>query len=129
MLIVNYLEGSGHFAVGFCFGFLLMFFLVKKYHTYINVQMYTPFIPFIFGIWASLPYVFINELKEGQIWLNIFLFFNFMHHNELIIKIFGRIILVALICGSLYLYILLHYINLVKYCRRYGWHKEDSNAR
>ena len=129
----SYLVGSGHFTVGFSIGFLVMFFVNKKYHDSLNVQMYSSFIPFVVGIWAALPYLFIGKLAADSstldlAWLNIFIFFDLIHHNELVITIFGRLHLVVIICGTMYGYILLRYIRLVKYCQAYGWPTGDDNA-
>jgi len=124
MTLVTYLVGSGHFAFGFTIGFLLMLILNRHYSKNIQVQIYSPFLPFIIGIYAALPYLFINSIETGgDSWNNIFVFYNVVHHHDLMIKIFGRLNLVAVICGSMYLYILFRYIALVKYCRRYGWKK------
>ncbi len=125
----NILVGSGHFAIGFVVGFIIMLLLQVKYSRNIYVQMYTPFIPFITGLWAAIPYLFISEYNGGEYWLNIFFLFNYFHYNELSIKVFGSLNFVAMICGSMYIYILLRYIALVKYCRRYGWYKSNQNAK
>jgi hypothetical protein len=125
----NYLVGSGHFAIGFLIGFVIMLLLQVSYSRNIYVQMYTPFIPFLAGLWSSIPYFFISEHEISIPWLNVFFLFNYFHYNELVIKIFGRISTVALVCGSMYIYIILRYIALVKYSRRYGWKKGRNNAR
>jgi hypothetical protein len=123
-----YLTGSGHFAIGFSLGFLLMIHLTKRYDQKINVQLYAPFIPFILGIFVSFPYLFLSSNNMDTAWLNIFIFFNFLHHNDIAIMIFGRLYLVTIICGSMYVYILLRYIALIKYCRRYKWNEGSNNA-
>ncbi len=119
--MVNFLVGSGHFSVGFIIGFLIMLVVLNKNSTHLNTQLYFPFFPFILGIWSSLPYLFLSDTTTNPGWFNIFLFFNLIHQNELIIKIFGKLNFVVIICGSIYTYILFHYIVLVKYCRRNGW--------
>jgi hypothetical protein len=121
--LVTYLVGSGHFAFGFSLGFLIMLATNKIYHKSINVQMYSPFLPFIIGIWAAIPYLFIYTRELDSFWINIFILYSFIHHNEMLITIFGRLYLVTLICGLMYIYMLIRYISLVKYCRRYGWNK------
>ncbi len=119
--MTNYLVGSGHFSVGFTIGFLIMLVVQYKNSTHLNTQLYFSFFPFILGIWSTLPYLFLSDTVSNPDWFNIFLFFNLIHHNELIITIFGKLNFVVIICGSIYVYILFRYIALVKYCRRYGW--------
>jgi len=122
-MLVSYLAGSGHFAFGFSLGFFIMLAANIIYNKSINVQMYSPFLPFIIGMWAAIPYLFSYTRELDSFWTNIFIFYNFIHHNKLLITIFGKLYLVALICGLMYCYILVKYISLVKYCRRYGWNK------
>lgn len=124
----NYLTGSGHFAIGFCIGFIVMLILLRQYKESINIQIYSPFIPFLFGIYSSIPYLFITESSSNIPWLNLFLFFHYLHHNPLVIKVFGQMYLVVVLCGAMYGYIILRYIRLVKYCRRYGWSYGVNNA-
>ena len=119
----NYLVGSGHFAVGFTLGFIIMLIVQQKDRTNLNVQLYFPLLPFALGIWASLPYLFLSDTNSNTTWFNIFILFDLIHHNEMVIRIFGRLNFIVVICGLMYTYILLRYIRLVKYCRRYGWSK------
>lgn len=128
-MLKQYLLGSGHFAIGFCLGFIVMLFLNKYYHTKIKIQIYAPFIPFILGIWSALPYLFISNAEIPNSWLNIFTLYTYVHQNELFIRLFGKLHLIALICGSMYLYILLRYISLIKYCRRYGWQNDKKEGK
>ena len=124
----EYLVGSGHFAIGFCLGFIMMYGLNKKYKTFLKVQMYSSFIPFIVGVWAALPYLFVDEKLSKAAILNLFVFYDYLHQHTVAIALFGRLHLVVLICGSMYLYILLRSIRLVKYCRRYGWTEGNRHA-
>lgn len=118
----DYLTGAGHFGIGFSLGFLIMILLYKVKKNNLAVQLYAAFIPFIIGFIASLPYLFL-DVKSSEPWLNFFLFYDFLHFNELAITFFGRLHLVTLLCGLMYLYILIRYIALVKHCRRFGWRK------
>ena len=118
----TYLTGAGHFGVGFTFGFLVMLALYKIKKHSLSVQLYAAFIPFSIGFIACLPYLFIGE-ETSSPWLNIFFFYDFLHFNKFAITFFGRLHLVFILCGSMYLYILMKYIALVKHCRRFGWRK------
>jgi len=122
------LVGSGHFGVGFTLGFIIWRIAGRQYKNSLKVQLYAPFIPFILGLYAAIPYFFLNN-QDNSTWWNIFLFYNFIHQDSFFITIYGRIHWVALICGILYCSILYHYIELVKYCRRYGWNKGTHHAR
>jgi hypothetical protein len=118
------LKGSGHFAIGFTLGFFIVLVLLKIYKTNLTVQLYVPFLPFILGFWAVIPMVFFSDGLERSVWLNIFILFDFASDNSLFKLLFGRLHLVAISCGGMYGYLLLRYIALVKYCRRYGWSGE-----
>jgi len=118
----DYLTGAGHFGIGFTLGFLIMLLLYKVKKHNLKVQLYAAFIPFITGFIASLPYLFLDA-ESSFLWLNLFLFYDFLHFNEVAISLFGSLHLVTFICGLMYLYILMRYIALVKHCRRYGWRR------
>ncbi len=124
---MEYLKGSGHFAVGFAVGFIIMLIVQLKYKHSLNVQMYAPFLPFILGIWSMLPYFFLSPHYSAS-WLNIFVFYDLVHSNEYLAVLFGRIVYVAGFCGMLYSVIVIRYIRLVKHCRRYGWHNGAKHA-
>jgi len=120
--VSNYLTGAGHFGIGFTLGFLIMILLYKVKKHNLAVQLHAAFVPFITGFIASLPYLFL-EVRSSDPWLNFFLFYDLLHFNELAINLFGSLHLVTLLCGLMYLYILIRYIALVKHCRRYGWRR------
>jgi len=122
------LVGSGHFAIGFVLGFMIMFVLIKARSENIKIQLYSPFLPIIFGLWAALPYFWLDSAQQLSAWLNLFILYPVFHHNEMVVAIFGKLNLVALICGVLYSYIIIRYIRLVKYCRTYGWKEGVENA-
>jgi len=123
-----FLVGSGHFGIGFVLGYILMFMLLKTKSTHLKVQLFAPFIPFILGFWAAIPYLWTDSSIILSSWLHIFLLYPFFHHNELFILLFGKLNLVALICATLYGIIILRYIRLVKYCRAYGWPEGSADA-
>jgi hypothetical protein len=104
-----------------------MVILMKIYKRRLNVQLYAPFLPFIIGLYSALPYFFLSEEKINT-WINLFLLYEIIHTNNVVITLFGRLSFVAIICGAMYLYILLRYIELVKHCRRYGWNGGYKNA-
>ena len=113
--IQQHLSGSGHFAFGFLVGYLLLLIFRKKYHDSLNIHLYLPFLPLVFGVWAALPYIWAPSTTNLPTWLNIFFFYPMIHLNEYLITYLGRPAFVALVCGSLYGLILLHYIRLAKY--------------
>lgn len=115
-----YLKGSGHFAFAFLVGFLVMLVMQFSAKKNLKVQIYSPFIPFILGVWASLPYFLFGKAYTAP-WLNVFFFYDLIHTNEILAKVFARTAFVALFCGTLYTYIIFKYIALVKHCRKYGW--------
>ncbi|WP_372770752.1 hypothetical protein [Pseudoalteromonas sp.] len=114
-----YLKGSGHFAFGYFFGFLFFIILRKKYNRLLNVQLYSPFLPFVLGCWGVIPYLLFNSSNVAP-WMNIFMLYEVIHFNEFLSKIFNRIAYVAIVCAIMFAFIVLHYISLVKYCRRNG---------
>ena len=120
-MMQNYLIGAGHFAIGFIAGYILMHYLFNQYPEKLRVQLYAPFIPMVMGIWAAIPYPFYIGVEQLPIWLHLFVFYPFFHHDELFIILLGRPAFVAVVCGVLYLFILLRYIRLAKHTRRYGW--------
>ena len=120
-MMQNYLIGAGHFAIGFIAGYILMHYLFNQYPEKLRVQLYAPFIPMVMGIWAAIPYPFYIGVEQLPIWLHLFVFYPFFHHDELFIILLGRPAFVAMACGVLYLFILRRYIKLAKHTRKYGW--------
>lgn len=116
-----YLVGSGHFAFGFIIGYVWMKVQQTARQESLNAQLYLPFVPICAGIWAAMPYIFFPSSVELPFWLNIFFLYQWAHHDQLLIILLGRPNWVVLICGGLYVLILLRYIRLCHYCRRHGW--------
>ncbi len=117
----NSLIVAGHFAVGFIFGYIGMNYLFKAYPDKLNVQLYAPFLPFILGLWAAIPHPFVSGSQDLPAWLHLFVFYPFIHHDELFIILLGRSAFVAVLCGTLYIFIIYRYIKLAKITRKYGW--------
>ena len=124
-----YLAGSGHFGFGFMLGFIVMLVLFKLKPTQLSIQLYAPFSPFALGTWATLPYIWTTNDATLHERLNIFVLYPLIHQSEIAITVLGRPNWAALICATLYIFILLRYIRLVKYCKKYGWLEGSQNAR
>ncbi len=117
-----FLTGAGHFGFGFIFGTVLFLCLAVVMRKSLKVQMYGPFLPFVFGFFAVLPYpFFFKETCDLPAIANVFLFYPWAHCQPLLIKFLGNLHLVAVLCGVIYGLILLRYIGLVKSVRRHGW--------
>lgn len=117
-----YLTGAGHFGVGFLVGSLLFIILLIAMKRKLWVQLYAPFIPFSLGVLASIPYFLTYRLTcEQPVWANLFLLYSFFHCHPLTVSVLSNLHVVVVICGLLYVFIIWHYIRLVKHVRRYGW--------
>jgi len=120
----SYLIGASHFAFGFIFGAVVMACLVKIKKTSLSVQLYAPFLPFLLGSIAALPYVFLEQADCAvPVFYNVFFFYSALHCSHLAILVLGGLHTVTIFCGLIYCFILLRYIFLVKHIRRYGWNK------
>jgi len=115
-------QGSAHFMIGFVVGYLLFQILLLARGDSINIAMYAPLLPFIFGIWFGLPYLTelagAGELQDfiGQT-VNIFGAYGFLHHNIFVTTYLAGLNKVALTCSFIYLLIIWHYIKLIKSIR------------
>ena len=118
----SFLTGGNHFGFGFMVGSILMLCWIRLCKKSLSVQLYAPFLPFVTGFIAALPYLFLlSDVCDVGAVYNIFIFYSLVHCHPLALTLFGSLNLVALICGSIYGLIILRYIFLVKYVRRYGW--------
>ena len=118
----DYLTGAGHFGVGFVIGFAIFLLLLIAFRKALWARLYGPFIPFMLGGLAALPYFFTHQLMcDYSSWVQVFFFYPFFHCQPLLVKFFSNLYIVVLVCGLLYVLIVWHYIRLVKYVRRYGW--------
>ncbi len=117
------LTGAGHFGFGFLCGSIVMAALQRLYSKKLFVQLYAPFIPFVLGLIAAAPYALLGDpaICNLPIWSNIFLLYNSIHCHPFVVSVLGGLNKVAIICGSVYVYIVLRYISLVRHCRSHGW--------
>lgn len=122
----SYLVGSGHFAFGFILGYIWMLYLVQIKPDSLRTRLYSPYLPIVLGIWAALTYFFYQDATHLPYWLNIFVIYPLIHHDELFIILLGRPNWVVLICGILYTSVLWRYIRLAKHVRKYGWSGEKN---
>jgi hypothetical protein len=122
-----FLTGAGHFGFGFIAGALLLLLLVVFKKKSLAVQMYAPFMPFLFGFVAVLPYTFFYQKTcDLPFSANLFFFYSSVHCNAMVISLLNNLHLVAVICAVIYGFILMRYIALVKRVRRYGWSRKRS---
>lgn len=118
----TFLTGGNHFGFGFIVGSVLMLCLIKLCRKSLAVQVYAPFLPFVAGFIAALPYLFLPaEVCDVSAIYNVFILYSLVHCHPLALTLFGSLNVVALICGLIYSLIILRYIFLVKYVRRHGW--------
>lgn len=121
----TFLTGAGHFGFGFIVGSLLFILLVMSLRKSFFIQVYTPFLPFLLGLMAIVPYSFLpQQTCSLPLVANAFLFYSWAHCHAGIIQLLGNLHLVVLVCGVIYCFIVLRYISLVKRVRRYGWPKK-----
>jgi len=119
-----YLTGASHFGFGFIIGAVLMVCLLKFKRSSLSVQLYMPFLPFLLGSVAALPYAFLEQAScVVPVFYNIFFFYSAIHCSQMVIIVLGGLHIVTILCGLIYCFILLRYIFLVKHIRRYGWNK------
>lgn len=122
-----FLTGAGHFGFGFIIGavFWLLFIPLKRKSLFI--QMYSPFLPFLFGFVAAAPYAFTYpKTCEISFLFNVFVLYSWVHCQSLAITFLGNLHLVVVICGFVYCLIVLRYISLVKRVRRHGWNQKGG---
>jgi len=119
-----YLTGASHFAFGFIFGSIVMVVFFKLKRSSLWVQLYMPFLPFLLGLIAAIPYIFLEPANcVVPAFYNVFFFYSALHCDYLADIVLGSLHLVTILCGLIYCFILLRYILLVKYIRRHGWNK------
>lgn len=121
----DFLTGAGHFGFGFIGGAVLLVLLLLFLRKNLFVQMYAPFLPFVVGFVAVLPYLFVFQKTCNQpFWANVFFLYSWVHCQSFIVAYLSNLHFVALICGAIYSVIILRYIFLVKRIRRNGWYKK-----
>ncbi len=122
---MEYLKGSGHFAIGFWFGYIIFFFLVKRLNKSFFWVSWGPFLPFIFGVIACIPYAFelADVLGEDMIlnWkFNFFFFYSTLHDNKIAISIFNKFFVSSLSVVLLYCTLIVYYIKMIRKYRRHA---------
>jgi hypothetical protein len=118
----EFLTGAGHFGFGFVSGTFVFLLVILVFKKRFFIQLYAPFIPFVFGGVAALPYTFLYQKTCNITELaNFFFFYSWVHCQSIIIAMLGNLHFVVLICACIYTFIIWRYIALVKRVRRYGW--------
>jgi hypothetical protein len=117
-----FLTGAGHFGFGFLVGTMIFVLLICAFKRNYFLQVYSPFLPFILGLIAILPYSLLyKEQCELPVLLNVFVFYSWVHCHSLVVSFLAHLHLVVLICALIYGFIILRYIFLVRKVRRFGW--------
>lgn len=115
----DYLTGMGHFGIGFVVGYALFVLLVMVFSRSLLVRLYSPFIAFLLGFLAAAPYFFIDRFTcELSGLLNIFFFYTALHCQPFAVQWLGNIHAVVIVCGCLYVTIILYYIYTIKQLRQ-----------
>lgn len=123
----SFLTGAGHFGFGFLSGTVIFILLILSFPRKLGLQIYSPFIPFVLGFLAALPYAFwFKETCEFPFYANVFYLYSWAHCNHFLITLSGNLHFVVLICACIYGFIILRYISLVRRVRRYGWVSKRS---
>ncbi|PCH54276.1 MAG: hypothetical protein COC22_00540 [Flavobacteriaceae bacterium] len=123
MVDVQVVQGSTHFMFGFVLGYALFRLLLVACPRHDKLAIYAPFIPFIVGMWFAVPYVFeLGGMGGLQQYIglltNLFGAYDWLHHNSFVANYLTGLNKVAVVCGLIYLLIVLHYIQLIKSLRR-----------
>ncbi len=123
MIEVQVVQGSTHFMIGFVLGYALfwLFLLARLGHD--KTAIYAPLTPFFMGIWFAMPYVFeLGGMGELQHYIgeavNLFGAYGWLHHSSFVANYLTGLNKVAMLCGLIYVLIILHYIRLIKALRK-----------
>ena len=126
----DYLTGAGHFGVGFVAGYIVFALLVLLMKKSLFVRLYSPFTPFLIGAIAAAPYFFVDRFDcTASDWLNVFFLYSILHCQPFAIKFLGDLHVVVVVCGFLYVTIIMYYIHFVKRVRRYGWNRKTRSTK
>jgi hypothetical protein len=117
------LKGVGHFSFWFVLGYFLFVLIKIRLKNKASINLYGPFIPFILGITATLPYLMavlgLVEHKElADDLYNIFLLYPMLNNLNFIVVIFSNFYFAIIFASIIYMQLLLHYIKLVKNTRK-----------
>jgi hypothetical protein len=116
------LTGAGLFGFGFLVGTILWLLLLLVQKRRLVVWLYAPFLPFLIGGVAALPYTFVDRMTcDLPVIINVFVGYSLVHCNHFMIGFLGNLYLVILVCGVMYIAIIFYYISLVRRVRQNGW--------
>jgi uncharacterized membrane protein YciS (DUF1049 family) len=123
MIEVQVVQGSTHFMIGFLLGYVLFLSLLVAYSEHYKIAIYAPLIPFFAGAWFAMPYVFeLGGMGELQNYIgeavNLFGAYGWLHHSSFVADYLAGLNKATVLCGLVYLLIILHYIRLIKALRR-----------
>ncbi len=124
--MTNDFKGIGHFTIWFLVGFVV-FLLVKprgnKHRSGLTLlALYSPFIPFVLGSVATIPYLLFvlgfnshDQIISGS--FNLFLLYGVLDQLEIFAALFSNFEMDAIVMAGAYLYLVGYYIGLVKRTR------------
>ena len=123
MIEVQVVQGSTHFMIGFVLGYALFWLLLLAGSGHDKTAVYAPLIPFVVGMWFAVPYVFeLGGMGELQNYIgeavNLFGAYGWLHHSTFVANYLTGLNKVAMVCGLIYVLIILHYIRLIKALRK-----------
>lgn len=118
------LKGVGHFTIWFLLGFILFFLILflSKRPIQSKVAIYGPFLPFVLGALATVPYVvqILGLVEKNTLLnpiLNLWLLYPFFEQSSLVCKWFSNFHINLLILATSYTVLIIHYIRLIKSLR------------
>lgn len=117
------LKGVGHFTFWFIQGFVIFKLLLLIKPNCFRLKVYGPFIPFVMGFVAIVPYVLIalGVITQGQAMAagyNVFFLYGWLNSLGLVVRIFANFHLAVVLTGVAYVALIFHYIQLVKATRK-----------
>lgn len=114
---MDMLRGSGHFVIGYLLGFTVFVVLRHVGWKRQQVNLYGPFLPLVLGAWAAVPYAFemvgIDLSRFLGPLTHLFLFYPVLHENRILAAYLGNLNFSALLCGLLYIVLILHYWKML----------------
>ncbi len=120
------LKGMGHFTIWFLVGFVAFLWLRssigQNQPKLTAVALYGPFIPFMLGGIAIIPYLlFVLGIVPHEAALgagfNLFLLYGALSQVGVLASLFGNFEIDAIMLAGVYLYLVIYYIGLVKRTR------------
>lgn len=112
------LKGVGQFSIWFIVGYILFLSLRMLNRFREVIDLYGPFIPYLLGAYAAVPYALyvfgvIDSQKALSGLFNLFLFYGILNDIPVIVSIFSQFHLVVFVDAVIYLFLIIHYIQLV----------------